>query len=188
MRSLLYSALPVLLISGLVSTSAAFAGPGNSPRPSPRSDACPIGLTATQDSNQSLLRTLRGQAPTPSTDLPAQALRIAIHNKRLPRIVAVDLDVHGTSPGARIIAKDAAKDALHSPAAFHTEDAVKHVHLNSSVASDQRVLEDVTVAALTSVASIEVTELRYADGSVWHASPYAQCETPPDSFMLIADK
>ena len=184
MRSLLHSALPVLLISGLVSTISAFAAPGNSPRPSPRSDACPIGLTATQDSNQSLLRTLRGQTPTPGADLPAQALRIAIHNKRLPRIVAVDLDVHGTSPGARIIAKD----ALHSPAAFHTEDTVKHVHLDSSVASDQSVLEDATVAGLTSVASIEVTELRYADGSVWHASPYAQCETPPDSFMLIADK
>jgi hypothetical protein len=180
MRSLLHSALPVLLISGLISTISAFAAPGNSPR----SEACPIGLTATQDSNQSLLRTLRGQTPPPGTDLPAQALRIAIHNKRLPRIVAVDLDVHGTSPGARVIAKD----ALHSPAAFHTEDTVKHVHLDSSVASDQRVLEDATVAGLTSVASIEVTELRYADGSVWHSSPYAQCETPPDNIMLIADK
>ena len=30
--------------------------------------------------------------------------------------------------------------------------------------------------------------LRYADGTVWHASPYAQCETPPDNIMLIADK
>jgi hypothetical protein len=184
MRSLLYSAASFLLIPGLVSASAAFAAPGNSPSSSPRSDACPIGLTATQDSNQSLLRTLRGQTPTPGTEMPAQALRISIHNKRLPRIVAVDLDVHGTSPGARIIAKD----ALHTPAAFHTADTVKHVHLDSSVASDQKVLEDVTVAQLTSVASIEVTELRYADGTVWHASPYAQCETPPDNIMLIADK
>jgi hypothetical protein len=63
-----------------------------------------------------------------------------------------------------------------------------HFQHRASVASDQRALEDATVAELASVASIEVTELRYADGSVWHASPYAQCETPPDNIMLIADK
>jgi hypothetical protein len=41
---------------------------------------------------------------------------------------------------------------------------------------------------LTSVAWILVIELRYADGSTWHARAGSECRVTPDGVMLIADK
>jgi hypothetical protein len=49
-------------------------------------------------------------------------------------------------------------------------------------------MRTVSVKDLTSVAWISVLELRYADGSTWHARPGAECRVTPDPMMLIADK
>ncbi len=139
--------------------------------PSPRLDACPIGLSAQQDGNQALL------AARAHPGAPAQLLRLTIQNKRLPRIVEAKIDIHGTAAKSRLLGNDP-----------HPEDTVKHVTLKSSVRGDQSVSETVTAEDLTSVGSLEVTELRYADGTVWHVSTAAQCIADPDSFMLVAGK
>ena len=154
----------VLLLSAVPLAFAAGA-------PSPQLDACPIGLTAQQDSNQALL------AARAHPDAPAQLLRLTIQNKRLPRIVEAEINIHGTSPKSRVVGNDP-----------HPEDTVKHVTLKSSVRGDQSVIETVTAEDLTSVASIEVKELRYADGTVWHVSTAAQCIANPDGVMLVAGK
>jgi hypothetical protein len=69
-----------------------------------------------------------------------------------------------------------------------TADAVRNVHLASSVPADETRMRTVSVKDLTSVAWISVLELRYADGSTWHARPGAECRVTPDPMMLIADK
>jgi hypothetical protein len=62
------------------------------------------------------------------------------------------------------------------------------VHLVSSVPADQTRMRTVSVNDLTSVAWVSVIELRYADGSTWHARPGAECRVTPDPLMLVADK
>jgi hypothetical protein len=69
-----------------------------------------------------------------------------------------------------------------------TADTVRNVHLANSVPAEQLRMRTVSVNDLTSVAWISVIELRYADGSTWHARPGAECRVVPDGVMLIADK
>jgi hypothetical protein len=104
-------------------------------------------------------------------------------NTRLQRIVAAELEVHGTSDKGRVMP---ARGAVLS--SEPTADAVRNVHLASSVPADQSRTHTVSVRDLTSVAWISVIELRYADGSTWHAHPGSECRVVPDSMMLIAGK
>ena len=69
-----------------------------------------------------------------------------------------------------------------------TADAVRNVHVVSSVPADETRTHTVAVKDLTSVAWISVIELRYADGSTWHAREGAECRVTPDGVMLIAGK
>jgi hypothetical protein len=67
-------------------------------------------------------------------------------------------------------------------------DAVRNVHLVNSVPADQTRMRAVSVKDLTSVAWVSVIELRYADGSTWHARPGSECRVTPDPLMLVAGK
>ncbi len=104
-------------------------------------------------------------------------------NTRLQRIVAAELEVHGTSNRSRALPAGGAV-LTNEP----TADAMRSVHLVSSVPADQTRMRTVSVHDLTSVAWISVIELRYADGSTWHARPGAECRVVPDGMMLIAGK
>ncbi len=104
-------------------------------------------------------------------------------NTRLQRIVAAELEVHGTSNKSRVVPAGGAV-LTNEP----TADAVRNVHLANSVPAEQSRTRTVSVNDLTSVAWISVIELRYADGSTWHARPGAECRVTPDGVMLIADK
>ncbi len=104
-------------------------------------------------------------------------------NTRLQRIVGAELEVHGTSNKSRVMPASGAV-LTNQP----TADAVRNVSLASSVPADQTRMRTVSVNDLTSVAWISVIELRYADGSTWHARPGSECRVVPDGMMLIADK
>ena len=104
-------------------------------------------------------------------------------NTRLQRIVAAELEVHGTSNRSRVMP---AKGAVLT--SEPTADAVRNVHLANSVPADESRTRTVSVKDLTSVAWISVIELRYADGSTWHARPGSECRVVPDGMMLIAGK
>jgi hypothetical protein len=112
-----------------------------------------------------------------------QAFDLSIKNTHLQRIVAAELEVHGTSSKSRIMPATGAV-LTTEPAA----DAVRNVHLASSVPADQSRTNTVSVKNLTSISWINVIELRYADGSTWHAHPGSECRVIPNGMMLIAGK
>jgi hypothetical protein len=121
--------------------------------------------------------------PPPDTRRPQQSIDLSMKNTRLQRIVAAELEVHGTSNKSRVLP---AKGAVLT--GEPTADAMRNVHLVSSVPADETRTRTVSVKDLTSVAWISVMELRYADGSTWHARPGSECRVVPDGMMLIADK
>ena len=150
----------------------------------PSNSACPVELTAEHHGLSELVPVDRNAPPHHQNDMRAgQAVDLSIKNTRLQRIVAADLEVHGTSNRSRVIP---AKGAVLT--AEPTADAVRSVHLASSVPADQSRTNTVSVKDLTSVAWINVIELRYADGSVWHAHQGAECRVIPNGMMLIAGK
>ncbi len=173
-----------LLFSAFISlaafaASACFAAPATVSNPA----SCPVELSAGQHNGVSLVPA--GKAGPPSSVLDsnhaAQSIDLSMKNTRLQRIVAAELEVHGTANKGRMVRTNAVAD---EPMA----DAVRNVHLVSSVPADQTRMRTISVKELTSVAWVSVIELRYADGSTWHARPGAECRVTPDPLMLVAGK
>lgn len=144
--------------------------------------ACPVELSASQH-GLGMLVAAGPNTPAPKTDSnrTQQSIDLSMRNTRLQRIVAADLEVHGTSNKSRVVRTNAVAD---EPMA----DAVRNVHLANSVPADESRTRTVAVKDLTSVAWVSVIELRYADGSTWHAGPGRECRVTPDPLMLVAGK
>jgi hypothetical protein len=177
--------LPTLILSfAAFAVPACLAAPAAATVANP--SACPVELSAAQHGQGELVAAGPNEPAVPAPDgngLPQQAIDLTMKNTRLERIVAAELEVHGTSNRSRVLGVGAAAITDH-PAA----DAVRNVHLVSSVPADQSRMRTVTAKDLTSVAWISVIELRYADGSTWHARAGAECRVTPDGMMLIAGK
>lgn len=177
--------LPSLVLSfATLAVPAGFAAPAPATVPNPA--ACPVEMSAAQ---RGLVGTLTQvgpnakPAPSPDTSRTQQSFDLSMKNTRLQRIVAAELEVHGTSNRSRVLP---ARGTVLT--AEPTADAVRNVHLASSVPADETRIHTVTAKDLTSVAWISVIELRYADGSTWHARPGSECRVVPDGMMLIAGK
>ncbi|MFL6428285.1 MAG: hypothetical protein ACJ71S_08595 [Acidobacteriaceae bacterium] len=167
---------------------AAFAVPACIATPTPvtvtNASACPVELSAAQHGVGQLVAVgPNAPAVPPENKHPGQSIDLSMKNTRLQRIVAAELEVHGTSNKSRVMPANGAV-LSNQP----TADAMRNVHLVSSVPADQTRMRTVSVHDLTSVAWISVIELRYADGSTWHARPGSECRVVPDGMMLIADK
>jgi hypothetical protein len=176
-----------LSLSSLVLSLAAFAAPACAAAPATVSNpsACPVELSAAQHS-AAMQVPVGKKGPGGSTldsNRAQQAFDLSMKNSRLQRIVAAELEVHGTANKSRVVPAGAAI-ATDKP----TNDAVRNVHVVSSVPADETRTRTVSVNDLTSVAWISVIELRYADGSTWHATPGSECRVTPDPMMLIAGK
>jgi hypothetical protein len=176
-----FSFSSVILSVTALAAPACVAAPVTVSNPS----ACPVELSAEQHGAGTLLaaRPNAPAIPPPSANRAGQSIDLSMKNTRLQRIVAAELEVHGTSNKSRVIAAGGAV-LTNEP----TADAMRNVHLASSVPADETRMRTVSVEDLTSVAWISVIELRYADGSTWHARPGAECRVTPDPVMLIADK
>jgi len=173
-------------LSSLILTLAALATPAlAAPSTVSNPSACPVELSALQRGAGALVAANKREN-TPfevKPSRPRQSIDLSMKNTRLQRIVAAELEVHGTSNKSRVIPAGAAV-LTDTP----TADAVRNVRLASSVPADETRTRTVSVNELTSVAWISVIELRYADGSTWHARPGAECRVTPDPMMLIAGK
>lgn len=160
---------------------ACFAAPTAVVNPS----ACPVELSAAQHGLGQMIAVGPSApdlaAPDRKGNNAGQSIDLTMKNTRLQRIVAAELEVHGTANKSRVVRTNAVAD---QPMA----DAVRNVHLTSSVPADQTRMRTVSVNDLTSVAWVSVIELRYADGSTWHARPGAECRVTPNPLMLVADK
>lgn len=179
-----------LSLPSLVLSFAAFAVPAALAAPAPATvanpAACPVEMSAAQHGLVGTLTPVgpNAQAVPPQDHTRAQqSFDLSMKNTRLQRIVAAELEVHGTSNRSRVMP---AKGAVLTSGP--TADAVRNVHLANSVPADESRTRTVSVKDLTSVAWISVIELRYADGSTWHARPGSECRVVPDGMMLIAGK
>jgi hypothetical protein len=170
-----------------VMSLAAFAAPACLAEPVTVSNpsACPVELSAAQRGMGALVAVRPGEpeAPAPQMNHAGQSIELSMKNTRLARIVAAELEVHGTSNKSRVVPAGGAV-LTNEP----TADAMRNVQLASSVPAEETRTRTVSVKDLTSVAWISVIELRYADGSTWHARPGSECRVVPDGMMLIAGK
>ena len=145
--------------------------------------SCPVELSAAQHGLGGLIAVGPKDEVLQPKNQAQQSFDLSIKNTRLQRIVAAELEVHGTANKGRMV-RVGAVVLTDKP----TADAVRNVHLVSSVPADESRTDTVSVKNLTSIAWISVIELRYADGSTWHQHTGAECRVTPDGIMLIAGK
>jgi hypothetical protein len=168
--------LSTLVVTLAFAAPACLAAPASVSNPS----ACPVELSAAQHGVGQMVEVGPNSpdAPAPDRNHAGQSIDLSMKNTRLQRIVAAELEVHGTANKSRVVRTNTVTD---EPMA----DAMRNVHLVNSVPADESRTRTVAVKDLTSVAWISVIELRYADGSTWHARPGAECRVTPDPLMLV---
>ncbi len=150
------------------------------PRPA---DVCPVDLAVSRHADGTLMPAGRRSEKSQTH----QWLDLSMTNMGRAPIVSAELDVHGTENKGRVVTAGSA-----SAAELRTDDsgadAVRHVHLDSRVAAAGSWSHLLAVDGLTSVAWVNIMELRYADGSRWRPGAGQSCRVEPDPLMLIADR
>lgn len=157
-------------------------------------DACPVDLSAAQHSSSVLLPASQIHSDDPAVLKPhmaggAHMLDFSVKNNGLARIVSAEVAVHGTLHKG-VLHELSATTSLHAydPNGPSAEDVVRTIHLSGSVAAGEEWSTFLRVHNLTTVRSVSIVALRYADGSTWSTGPGRACSATVSPLMLIAGK
>lgn len=113
---------------------------------------------------------------------PGQRLRLTLAGPRSGQIARATVTVHGMTPKGRVIEADSSsiRPANSSAEATMTLDLVFTADGEDTVSSD------LWAPGFSSVTSIELDSVTYANGSIWKFSNRDMCQVAPDPLMLIA--
>lgn len=146
--------------------------------PVPSDVDCPVSMHAQQQSGLGILtaRGDRGQS-RPRSGV-AQHIRLILGDAgNSTRIVSAKVTARGTSPRWRM-----------TPTVLNqgtSPDARKTLAVTFDVDGRDGASADLVLPGFTSVTSITLDSLTYADGTIWRASNGKGCRTAPDPLMLI---
>jgi hypothetical protein len=105
-------------------------------------------------------------------------LDLTFGHRKWVKIIGASITVHGVSGSNSaqyfLVSRETSQDKTQT---FKVDRPSKSVGL-------ARV--QVLVTKMTFVRWAEITELRYADGSIWHPSALAQCHARPSGFHLVS--
>lgn len=140
---------------------------------SPPLSSCPVSMNAKQSGSTSLVAVAPGQSAVRDF---AQQIHLTLGDGTAAKIVAATVTVHGFNARSRIL-----------PAA-NAEDGPSRITrtLNVSLSSEDQnqSAADLMLRGFTSVRSIDIDSLTYADGSTWKSGERV-CRVAPDLVMLV---
>ena len=138
--------------------------------------SCPVSMRAQQKTGATgLTRTRDGNAAV-------LGQRIHLDVDRGPNaVVAIQVTVHGTTARPRIYA--AQSQQVRS-------DAVKTFTLaaDGASANGAAISSDLLLRGFTSVQSVNLDSVSYADGSLWTPTAGKSCSVEPDPLMLVSSR
>ena len=134
------------------------------------SAGCPISFGAQVDS-----RAVARWTQNPAQKDPGRDLQLTFKPVDTAQILGASVIVHGLSGHERLllVSDRSLDDRTQS---FDLE------RVSGRASLDQT---NVLVTKMMSVEWAEVTELKYADGSVWHPSQSSQCQATPNRFQPV---
>jgi hypothetical protein len=143
---------------------------------------CPVDMRASQSVGSHLLA-VRGNQQ--HVDVLAQRIHLILTNfkspnSRSPRIAAAKLTVRGLSAKGRAI-----QTLSNQPG---PSDLTRALDVTFSPDSENSVSTDLLLPGFTSVKSIELNAVTFADGASWRVSAQAACRVAPDPIMLISNR
>ena len=136
--------------------------------------ACPVGFTASRQSNGQIITT--GDAK-PSG--PAQGLHLTLHHRSsTPDIESIEVTVYGTS-----------QKGLLLPVGTPATDTVSKTFALHRISDDTSLSEaDVWMHLVGSLRWADLISITYVDGTTWHATENLQCRAIPSNFLLVGAK
>ena len=147
--------------------------------PVPSSLDCPVSMHAQQQGGLGILTARDDRGESRRRSGIAQHIRLILGDagNNSTQIVSAKVTVRGTSPKGRMTPTVFNQDA--SP------DARKTLVLTFKADGSEGVSANLVLPGFTSVTSISLDSLTYADGSIWRPSNGRGCHTAPDLLMLV---
>lgn len=108
----------------------------------------------------------------------SQLLRLTFSHHNTAKILGASITVHGVS------GSNSAQYLLVSRQT--SQNKTQTFKLDRASESTGLTHVEVLVTKMMFVRWAEVTELRFADGSIWHPSALAQCRAMPSGFQLLS--
>jgi hypothetical protein len=137
----------------------------------PSSAGCPVGFSAERRASGEVRYAKDGSASR------GQGLELQFNPPADPKkILKANVTVHGVSGEARVVP---AGDASGN-------DVAEIFQLGAGVGEDGLRRSSIWTQRVGTVRWVDLTEVAYADGSVWRASAGGRCRVEPSNFLLIA--
>lgn len=138
---------------------------------------CPISMDARQGLWDHTIRVRDGQKEKIYNGF-GQRISLTLTDIHAERIVGATVKVLGLSGHNRMLTTD----AMSGP----KPDASRIIHLTSFSEAKDGVTAELYAPGFTSVSSIQLLEITYANGSTWSNPNLKVCRVAPDPLMLIA--
>jgi hypothetical protein len=137
----------------------------------PSSAGCPVGFSAERRSAGAVRYAKDGR------ESRGQGLELKFDPLTDPKkIVKANVTVHGVNGAARVI-----------PAGENSNDDVAEIfQLGAGAGEESLRHSSIWTQQVSTVRWVDLTEVAYADGSVWLASASGRCRVEPSAFLLVA--
>ena len=136
------------------------------------SQDCPINFGAKLNS-RAIARSIEDQKKNGNGPL----LDLSFDHRNAPTIMSASVTIHGVSSDSRYLPVGERSDK--------DENRTQTFELDRQPGAAGITHTEVAVTRMLFVRWAEVTELRFADGSTWHASSDERCQAAPSGFHLI---
>jgi len=129
---------------------------------------CPVGFSAQRQSAMELRYAADGQPMK-----HGQGVKVTLVSSSEKKIVKASLVVHGVSNKRRVLPLSG----------DGREDLAEIFEL--ALGSDHRLRSEVWTDKVSIVQWVDLTEVQYADGTVWQATHSMRCRVAPSNFQLV---
>ncbi len=137
---------------------------------------CPIGMRASQGLWDHTVAVRKGLGDQKF----GQRISLTLKDAHPSRIETATVRVHGLTGKSYMLQT--------STDTNETRDAARMLNVTLVEQADGTVSADLWISGFTSVSSVELQEVSYADGSSWRISENAVCRIAPDPIMLITSR
>ncbi len=159
--------------------------------PTPANPDCPVAMRARHEAGGSMRYTQSGRTSAPPSGI-AQRIRLSLGNAKSPvGVTGARVTVRGasakwrTDPAAQSIQLLQSMQPTDRPDLKKTLDITFHPDSPASVEENEGLSSEMVLSGFTSVQSITLDSLTYADGSIWTPQTGRACRVVPDPLMLV---
>jgi hypothetical protein len=136
---------------------------------------CPVGLQVERSSGLFAYENAKAVPADHAAPSSEQWFDLRMTNFSAREIANAEITAHGFSEKWRVMPVSAA-----TPDFWKTMDVVLNVKGNSSAS------RELSLGHFSTIRTIDVNSVTYADGSTWHASSPGACSVAPSLFMRIS--